>query len=143
MSISRRELAALLPALAAANAAAQQTPGPALPSKVYHSSQIPYAGDQKKKGRRFFYGHNRSGFNMEMHETILGPGIETHAPHKHVHEEIVIVLEGTMEAFIEGKTEIAEAGSVVYFASNQMHSSRNAGTTPCRYYVLELRGDAA
>jgi XRE family transcriptional regulator, regulator of sulfur utilization len=140
MSISRRELAALLPVLAAAQ---QAPPRTLLPSKVYHSAQIPYTGDQKKKGRRFFYGVNHSDFNLEMHETILGPGIETHAPHKHVHEEIVIVLEGTMEAFIEGKTETAEAGSVVYFASNQLHSSRNAGTTPCRYYVLELRGDAA
>jgi quercetin dioxygenase-like cupin family protein len=140
MKLSRRELAALVPVLAVA----QQAPSRALlPSKVYHSNRIPYEGDQKKKGRRFFYGSNRSGFNMEMHETILGPGIETHAPHKHVHEEIVIVLEGTMEAFIEGNTEIAEAGSVVYFASNQLHSSRNAGATPCRYYVLELRGDVA
>jgi len=140
MTLSRRELAALIPVLATA----QQAPPPALlPSKVYHSKQIPYTGDQKKKGRRFFYGTNRSPFNLEMHETILGPGVETHAPHKHVHEEIVIVVEGTMETLIEGKTETAEAGSVVYFASNQMHSSRNAGTTPCRYYVLELRGDAA
>jgi quercetin dioxygenase-like cupin family protein len=139
MNLSRRELAALVPILAAA----QQAPSRTLPSKTYHSNQIPYEGDQKKKGRRFFYGANRSGFNLEMHETILGPGIETHAPHKHVHEEIVIVLEGTMEAFIEGKTETAEAGSVVYFASNELHSSRNAGTTPCRYYVLELRGDVA
>jgi XRE family transcriptional regulator, regulator of sulfur utilization len=143
MNISRRELTALLPALAAANAAAQQTPAPALPSKVYHSNQIPYVGDQKKKGRRFFYGANRLGFNLEMHETILGPGTQTHDPHKHVHEEIVIVIEGTVESYLEGKTETAEAGSVIYFASNQMHSARNAGSTPCRYYVIELRGNEA
>lgn len=139
MNLSRRELAALLPALAAA----QQAPARILPSKVYHHNQIPYAGDPTKKGRRFFYGANSSGFNLEMHETILGPRTQTHAPHKHVHEEIVIVIEGTVESWLEGKTEIAEAGSVIYFASNQMHSARNAGTTPCRYYVLELRGDAA
>ncbi|MGA3238190.1 MAG: cupin domain-containing protein [Bryobacteraceae bacterium] len=143
MNISRRELTALLPALAAANAAAQQKPAPALPSKVYHSNQIPYEGDQKKKGRRFFYGANRLGFNLEMHETILGPGTQTHDPHKHVHEEIVIVIEGTVESYLEGKTETAEAGSVIYFASNQMHSARNAGSTPCRYYVIELRGNEA
>jgi quercetin dioxygenase-like cupin family protein len=139
MNFSRRELTALLPALAVA-ASAQTPPAGLLPSKIYHNNQIPYEGDQKKKGRRFFYGANRSGFNLEMHETILGPGMETHAPHKHVHEEIVIVIEGTVEAYLEGKTETAEAGSVIYFASNQMHSARNAGGTPCRYYVIELRG---
>jgi len=136
MKISRRELGLLVPALAAAQ---QKTTG-TLPSKVYRSDEIPSEGDQKKKGRRFFFGPEHSGFNLEMHETILGPGTETHAPHKHVHEEIVIVFEGTVEAYIDGQTETAPAGSVIYFASNQMHSARNGGATPCRYYVVELRG---
>jgi len=127
----------LIPALAASCAGGQQE---LLPSKVYHSSHIPYDGDEKKKGRRFFFGANRGGFKFEMHETVLGPGTQTHAPHKHEHEEIVIVVEGTVESYLEGKTEIAEAGSVIYFASNQMHSARNAGNGACRYYVLELRG---
>ena len=137
MTLSRRELHLLLPALAA-GAAAQS--GPALPSKIYHDRQIPYEGDDKKKGRQFFHGATHSGFQIEMHETVLGAGTQTHAPHKHEHEEIVIVVEGTVETYLEGKTEIAETGSVIYFASNQMHSARNAGAGPCRYYVVELRG---
>jgi len=48
MSFSRRDLAMLLPALAAAKAAAQQPPAGTLPSKVYHSGQLPYSGDAKK-----------------------------------------------------------------------------------------------
>jgi quercetin dioxygenase-like cupin family protein len=87
-----------------------------------------------------FHGPNHSGFNFEMHETILGAGTRTHAPHKHEHEEIIVVFAGTVETYLEGRTEIAETGSVIYFASNQMHSARNAGTVPCRYYVIELRG---
>lgn len=141
MNLSRRDLGVLLPALAAANAAAQQKQTQTLPSKVYHHQQIRYDGDETKKGRRFFFGANRAGFNLEMHETILGPGKETHAPHKHEHEEIVVVFEGTAETYLEGKTETAEAGSVIYFGSNQLHSVRNSGTTPCRYYVIELRGN--
>ena len=143
MECSRRDLGFLLPALAAVNARAQERQGAALDSKVYHSAKIAYEGDQKKKGRRFFYGKNHIGFKLEMHETVLGPGTETHAPHKHEHEEIVIVVEGTAGVYIEGKTETAEAGSVIYFGSNQMHSARNAGTAPCRYYVIELRGNEA
>ena len=50
---------------------------------------------------------------------------ETHAPHRHVHEEIILVVEG----------------SVILFGSNQLHSARTVGTVPCRYYVVELRGD--
>jgi XRE family transcriptional regulator, regulator of sulfur utilization len=137
MSLSRRDLSLLLPAIAAA----QQNQGRALlPSKVYRHREIAYEGDSKKKGRRFFYGANRSGLCLEMHETILGADVQTHAPHRHEHEEIVIVFEGTVEAWQEGKTELAEAGSIIYFGSNQMHSARNAGIAPCRYYVIELRG---
>jgi mannose-6-phosphate isomerase-like protein (cupin superfamily) len=127
----------LLPALAAA-----QSPGraPLGASKVYHSAQIPYEGDDKKKGRAFFRGAEHSGFDLEAHETILGAGTETHAPHKHVHEELIILVEGTAQTWIEGKTETVEAGSVIHFGSNQMHSVRNIGKVPCRYYVIELRG---
>ncbi len=143
MRFSRRDLAMLLPALATGNASAQQPPKGTLPSKVYHLAQIPYSGDEKKKGRAFFQGADHSGFKLEAHETVLGAGTETHAPHKHESEEVVIVFEGTAEIFIDGKTELAEAGSVIYLGSNQMHSLRNAGTTPCRYYVIELRGREA
>jgi XRE family transcriptional regulator, regulator of sulfur utilization len=142
MTISRRDLGLLLPALAS-HAGAQQPAIQVLPAKVYRNGQIPYTGDAQKKGREFFHGMTHSDFDLQMHETILGPGIQTHEPHKHEHEEIVIVFEGTMEAWMEGKTELAEAGSVVYFGSNQLHSSRNAGSGPCRYYVIELRGKAA
>ena len=126
MQVSRRDLGFLLPVWAS-RAAAQPAPDRLLPTRVYHNSKIPYTGDAQKKGREFFHGKTHSAFNLEMHETVLGPGIQTHAPHKHEHEEIVIVVEGTMEAWMEGKTELAEAGSAVYFGSNRMHSSRNAG----------------
>jgi quercetin dioxygenase-like cupin family protein len=144
--MTRRDLGLLLPALATTvavrPAAAQTAPaGTTLDTKNYHHAQIPYNGNEQKKARRFFMGRTHGGFNVETHETILGVGVETHAPHRHVHEEIIIVVEGTVETWIEGKTEIVEAGSVIYYGSNQMHSARNAGKVPSRYYVVELRGD--
>jgi uncharacterized cupin superfamily protein len=148
MSISRRDLGLLLPALASA-AAAQQPPPAAppkpgvLPSKIYHTEQIPYTGDDKKKGRRIMLGATHTGFNLEVHETILGPGEISHPPHKHVNEEIIVIVEGTIEVHIEDKTDTATAGSVTYFATNEMHNFRNIGAARCRYYVLELRADAA
>jgi quercetin dioxygenase-like cupin family protein len=143
MEFSRRDLAFLIPALAAAGADAQQRQASPLPSKAYHNDAIPYRGDAKKKGRQFFTGQTHGGFNLESHETILGPGVQTHAPHKHLNEEIIIVVEGTVEWYLEGRTEMVEAGSVMYFGSNQMHSMRNGGSAPCRYYVVELHGDEA
>ncbi len=143
MTISRRDMAALLPALAV-RAAAQQTPAPAvLPGKIYHSKEISYTGTDDKKGRRFFLGTTHTGFNLETHETILGPGMDTHAPHKHEHEEMLIIVSGSLEMHVDGKSESAEAGSIVYLASNVLHNAHNSGAAPCRYYVIELRGAAA
>lgn len=140
MRVTRRDLSFLLPALAA-SANAQRGPRPALTSTVFHNDKIPYAGDDRKKGRRFFYGSNHTGFNFEMHETILGEGVQTHPPHKHLHEEVMTVLEGTAEVYFDGKTEPAETGSVIYYQSNQMHTIRNVGKGRLRYYVIEVRGD--
>ena len=138
MNISRRDLSMLLPVFAAA-----QPKTSVLPSMVYHTEQIPYTGDAKKKGRRWFLGTTHTGFNLEMHETILGPGEISHPPHQHVNEETIVIVEGTIDVFIAGKTETATAGSVTFFASNDLHNFRNIGSGPCRYYVLELRNDAA
>ena len=124
MTLSRRDLAVLLPALAV-RASAQQTAPPAparavLPGKIYHTD-----------------------FNLEVHETILGPGMDTHAPHQHEHEEMLIIVSGALDVHVAGKSETAESGSVVYLASNVMHNAHNSGAVPCRYYVIELRGAGA
>jgi XRE family transcriptional regulator, regulator of sulfur utilization len=150
--MTRRDVMMMLPALAAAQAAhaeqaatAPQTAGQGpqttpLPAKVYHSSAIPYKGDEKKKARRFFYGPEQSGYNLEMHETVLGPGVETHPPHTHPHQEIIIVIEGTVQVSMDGRADTVEAGSVIFYEPNRPHNLRNTGTTPARYYVVELRG---
>ena len=147
MRVSRRELGLLFPLIAGAAVAptrARQAPARTkLATAIYHHTRVPYEGDAKKKARHFFTGETHGGFNLEVHETVLGAGVETHAPHKHVHEEVVLVVAGTVETWVEGKTEIVEAGSVIYFGSNQMHSARNAGKVPSRYVVVELRGDEA
>ncbi len=157
MKVSRRDLGLLRPALAAGAAATRRrtegqapaagqgaAPGtarPTLGSKNYHHSQLPYNGNETRKGRRFFMGTTHGGFALEAHETILGPGVETHAPHRHLHEEILIVVEGTVEVFREGATERVDAGSLIFHGSNQLHTLRNVGKVPARYYVIELRGD--
>jgi XRE family transcriptional regulator, regulator of sulfur utilization len=97
MNISRRDLGFLFPVFAS-RAGAEQASDHVLPNRVYHNDKIPYTGDAQKKSREFFHGTTHADFDLQMHETILGAGVQTHAPHKHEHEEIVIVLEGTVEA---------------------------------------------
>jgi quercetin dioxygenase-like cupin family protein len=142
MDLSRRQMSLLLPFVAAAAVAQQQQPE-SLSSTIYYPDQSTDLPGKSKKSSRIFFGKDHSGFQLEMHETVLGPGVEAHPPHKHVHEEIIIVLEGTLESHVEDKTERGAPGAVIYFGSNQLHNSRNPGQVPVRYYVLELRGHEA
>jgi quercetin dioxygenase-like cupin family protein len=50
--------------------------------------------------------------------------------HSHPGEEIVYVLEGTLEYQIEGKSPTTlEAGEVLFIPAGTIHAARNVGTT--------------
>ena len=71
------------------------------------------------------------------HITTLNPGEAPHAAHRHPEEELMIVKEGTLEVMLEGKPTRAEAGGMIFCASNELHGIRNVGKTPATYYVVK------
>ena len=71
-----------------------------------------------------------------MHVTTLNPGQTSHAPHQHPNEELLIVKEGTVEAFVSGEWKKLGVGSIIFQASNQLHAIRNVGTGPTTYHVI-------
>ena len=80
---------------------------------------------------------------FESHVTTINAGEAPHPPHQHVHEELMLIREGTMDVTIAGATTRLGPGSCAYVASNQMHGWRNAGTGIARYFVLALGEDNA
>jgi quercetin dioxygenase-like cupin family protein len=136
MDCSRRELTLLF---SAAAAAAQVAPGSEiLPSTMYRFEDLPVRLNGQNRGRAVLRGKTRKGSIIQVHETELAPGLAPHAPHHHVHEEMIFVREGALEVTIGGKTERLGPGSVAYVASNEEHGWRNAGTTQAHYFVLAL-----
>src|SRR5258708_7421036 len=135
MQLSRRDLSFLLPALAATQASAE---GTALPSKTFKFDDLPVKSNGKNKSRAVLKGDTHSGFPIEMHMTELAPGEAPHPPHHHVHEEMLMLKEGTMEVTILGKVAKIGPGSSVYVASNEEHGWRNVGTTNALYFVIAL-----
>jgi quercetin dioxygenase-like cupin family protein len=73
---------------------------------------------------------------LEMHVTTLNPGMASHAPHRHVNEELIILREGECETLSNGNWVKVGPGSVVFNASNSLHGFRNVGTTPAVYHVI-------
>jgi len=51
--------------------------------------------------------------------------------HKHPGEEIIYVLEGTVEYDLDGKPPIAlKAGDVLFVPAGVVHAAKNLGSTP-------------
>jgi Uncharacterized conserved protein, contains double-stranded beta-helix domain len=144
MKISRRDLSLLLPAALAAGV--PQTAGAqskALPSKMLKYEDLPVKNNGQNRGLALFKGETHSGYQIEMHETELAPGLAPHPPHHHVHEEAILVREGTVEVTIMGKSTRLGPGSVAYVASGEEHGWKNVGTVPAKYFIVTLGDDKA
>lgn len=140
MKISRRRLAALSLIASAAKAQKQREK---LPSKTFKFEDLPVkpsGPDGQNSGRAVIDGLTHTGYHFDMHMTELAPGQAPHPPHRHPHEEMIMIERGTMEVTIEGKSTVLGPGSTAYVASNDFHGWKNAGEDRARYFVLALRG---
>ncbi len=115
----------------------------AMHSTVFDWTRIE-AKQIEQGSRRFFFESSTEMLPyLEMHVTTLKPHTASHAPHRHVDEEFIIVREGTVEEFIEGKTHRVGPGSVIFLASNDEHGIRNVGDTEASYYAIRWRSRPA
>lgn len=136
MTISRRDLSLLLPALAAAGTVSAQDKKPMLPSKVYPYNELTMKQTGENRGRAVLDGTTHSGYPIEVHMTDLAPGMAPHPPHHHVHEEMLMLKNGTLDVMISGKTTRIGPGSNVYVASGEEHGWKNAGNDRAEYFVI-------
>lgn len=140
MNHTRRSLALLFPALAAAQQRTER-PANALPSAAYPFEKL--TGKQSGSIRLYqiLTGDTHSGYRLDLHESELPAGSVPHAPHRHVHEELLFIREGEMEVTINGQATRLGTGSCAYMASNDLHGYRNPGAAPVKYFVLALGND--
>jgi len=164
--IDRRAFSALLPAIIAATALApeaqaqqaakqtdmdhpapgQPTPGieavpkplPELVSGVYTPS-APYGSAPGRKSQRYLAGILKAGnIQTEMHETHQEVGAVHEAVGKHLHSEIWFVKEGVCELMTNGVIRRMGPGDVGLCCAGDLHYVRNAGDTPCTYFVITV-----
>ncbi len=139
MELSRRDLSLLLPMLAAVDARAQ-TQSAMLPSACYSFESLPVKTNPKThaESRQVFTGTTHEGFPIDLHITTMPPGESPHPPHHHVHEEIMFVQQGSLEATIAGKTNVVGPGSVIYVHSEEEHGLKSVGSVAAQYFVLAI-----
>lgn len=118
---------------------AQSTPAPALLHSVaYDWSTLTVRQTKVGESRRVLHGPTPTLEELDVHITTLNPGQEPHGIHQHPKEEVLIVKEGTVEAFVHGRWQKLDAGSVIFQATNEPHTIRNVGKTPATYHVVEI-----
>jgi quercetin dioxygenase-like cupin family protein len=140
MPCSRRQFGLLLPALLTPRSLRLAGKG-VLPAKAYRFEDLPTRVIGDNRLHPIVQGETHTGFPIEVHQTDLAPGGIPHAPHRHEHEELFLVREGTLEATIAGERTSLAPGSAAYVASNVEHGIRNAGKTRAQYFVIALGQD--
>jgi len=156
MEYTRRDLCTLLPSallpcalLAEALTASAQTAAPegASPAVAGLIESGPYSWDSfvakvsangASTSRAIFKGKLATGESVEVHETTLAVGGSPHPPHHHLHSEMLLIREGTLEFTVNGKSSTVGPGSVAFAASNDEHGAKNAGDKPTTYFVVAI-----
>lgn len=152
-NLTRRDLCSALPALAligagfpAESLAGVQSSTSSLPtqSTAFAFDKLPVTRSPNGAATRpVLRGVTPTGETIELHETTLLPGQMPHPAHKHVHTEMMLIREGTVEFITVDKagaekSEQVGPGGVCFAASNTMHGLRNAGSVPANYFVIAI-----
>jgi mannose-6-phosphate isomerase-like protein (cupin superfamily) len=140
MPLTRRELCSAVPALLPVllHAEAQSPAEDALPSAMYPFDKLPVETSNGAQFRAVLKGKLATGESLEIHETTLPPGGGPHPPHHHVHSEMWLIREGTVELTVNGKSSRLGPGSVGFVRSNDEHGITNVGATPAIYFVVAI-----
>jgi quercetin dioxygenase-like cupin family protein len=140
MVITRRDLFVALFAIAGtAGVMALADQAPVMGSAVFDWKTIAAKPTEVGSVRSFFKARTATLDELEMHVTTLLPGKASHPPHRHPNEELIIVMQGTVETLSNGEWKRVGPGSVIFNASNQLHGLRNVGTGEAVYHVINWK----
>ncbi len=140
MPLTRRQLCSVFPAalpvlLSTEDLSAQQS---SLPSAMYPFDNLPVRTANDAQYRDVLKGRLATGESLEVHESTLPPGGAPHPPHHHVHSEMWLIREGTVELEVNGASYRLGPGSVGFVHSNDEHGIKNVGATPATYFVVAI-----
>ena len=92
--------------------------------------------------RKFFEGPTPTLDLLECHASTLNPGATNHVILERPDDEVIIVKEGAIEAFVKDQWIRVGPGSVIYNAPNVPQAMRNVGDVPATYHVIIIRAAA-
>ena len=143
--LTRREITlAFLAAITTAGLAvlAQSDKKSGMTSAAIEWNSIEPRPNANGSGRKFFEGPTATLEMLECHASTLNPGATNHAILQRPHDEVIIVKEGIVEAFVNDQWVRVGPGSVIFNAANVLQAMRNVGDGPATYHVVMFRPPA-
>jgi len=107
-----------------------------LKSKVFDWASLPAVAIPNGERRQVLDGPTETVDLLHVHVTTLAPGKISGAPVRHLQEEVLIVKEGEVDVSLDGTTQKAGPGAILFFAAGAVTGLRNTGTVPATYYVI-------
>ena len=138
MPITRRQICTLLPALLPVLELPAQAADDALPSGTFEFDKLAVQTFDHAEMRHIMKGKLATGEHLEVHETTLPPNGYPHAPHHHMHSEMWLIREGTVQLTINGTSHTLGPGGLGFVRSNEEHGVRNVGNVAATYYVVAI-----
>jgi quercetin dioxygenase-like cupin family protein len=143
---TRREMIATLSLLAGFSATAlhaQGTNDEVLPhTQVFSPAKLKVVTQTGGwETRQILRGALPTGEHLDVHQSTLPAGQMPHAPHRHRHAEMMVLLEGKIDFYNGTVTEPMQPGDLVFAAPDQLHGWKNVGETPARYFVIAVGTD--
>jgi mannose-6-phosphate isomerase-like protein (cupin superfamily) len=133
----------LLTTITAGLAAQAQSEKPStMTSKALEWDSLEVKTNANGSGRKIFEGPTSTLEMLECHASTLNPGATNHVILKRPNDEVIIVKEGTIEAYVVDKWVRVGPGSVIFNAANTDQAMRNPGDLPATYHVITFRPPA-
>ena len=111
---------------------------PTLGSVVRDWESLPVKSTPTAQRREILQGSTATLDRLAVHATTVPARTAAHGAHRHPDDEIVLVLEGTMEATLDGRGATGGPGSLFLFTSGDLHGLRNSGETAAIYVIIRI-----
>jgi (S)-ureidoglycine aminohydrolase len=74
---------------------------------------------------------------FDVHATVLNNGFNSHDPHTHRAEELILMIDGECQFQIGQEKLMAQNGDAVLMGAKVLHAAQNIGSKPCGYYAIQ------
>lgn len=108
-------------------------------SFVVHWDEVAYREHNKGGRRDFFDRPTAMCEDFEMHVTNLNERVQSHPPHTHDVEEIILLVQGDIEMHIDGKTPEVKVGDLAFVDALVPHAPTNIGKGQAIYFAFQWK----